>query len=294
MNARTTEAHDNAELRSSAEADAGPDGTAAADVSAVGRVTAALPLDRQIVLVTGGARGLGAAISEAFLNAGASVIVNYRRSEAAAQGLVARYPDRAVALAADIRDPEQVRALVAHGAAHFGRPVTTLVNNALVDFSFNGDARPKADGITADELAVQFAGSVQGPVALIQAVLGGMREAGFGRIVNLGTNLFQHPVVPYHDYTAAKAALLSITRTFAADLGPLGVNVNMVSGGLLRTTDASAATPEAVFDAIAAGTPLRRVTTPAELADAVLFLASPWARGVTGQNLIVDGGLVKG
>lgn len=143
-------------------------------------------------------------------------------------------------------------------------------------------------------MSKQFTGSVLAPVAAIQAVLPNMRKAGFGRIINIGTNLFQHPVVPYHDYTATKAALLSLTRTFADDLGPEGITVNMVSGGLLRTTDASAATPEEVFDFIASGTPLRKVTSPAELADAVLFFASPWARGVTGQNLIVDGGLVKG
>jgi 3-oxoacyl-[acyl-carrier protein] reductase len=118
-------------------------------------------------------------------------------------------------------------------------------------------------------------------------------RTGSGRVINIGTNLFQHPVVPYHDYTAAKAALLSVTRTFAADLGPRGVTVNMVSGGLLRTTDASAATPEAVFDAIAQETPLRSVTTPAQFADAVLFFACPWSRAITGQNLVVDGGLVK-
>ena len=68
----------------------------------------------------------------------------------------------------------------------------------------------------------------------------------------------------------------------------------MVSGGLLKTTDASAATPAEVFDYIAGVTPLRSVTTPAEAADAVMFLASPWARAVTGQNLVVDGGLVFG
>lgn len=121
-----------------------------------------------------------------------------------------------------------------------------------------------------------------------------MQEQGSGRIVNVGTNLFQNPVVPYHDYTAAKAALLSLTRTLAKDLGRHGVTVNMVSGGLLRTTDASAATPEEVFDLIASSTPLGRVTTPEEFADAVLFFASPWARSVTGQNLVVDGGLVMG
>ena len=120
-----------------------------------------------------------------------------------------------------------------------------------------------------------------------------MREVGFGRIVNIGTNLFQNPVVPYHDYTAGKAALLSLTRTLSQDLGPNNITVNMVSGGLLRTTDASSATPEEVFDYIAANTPLRRVTTPAEFADAILFFASPWARAITGQNLVVDGGLVK-
>lgn len=96
-----------------------------------------------------------------------------------------------------------------------------------------------------------------------------------------------------------QAALLSLTRTAANDLGPDGITVNMVSGGLLRSTDASStdassATPEAVFDLIASLTPLRRVTTPAEFADAVLFFLSPWSRAVTGQNLIVDGGLVKG
>ena len=85
-----------------------------------------------------------------------------------------------------------------------------------------------------------------------------------------------------------------MTRTAAKELGPMGVNVNMVSGGLLRTTDASRATPEAVFDIVAAQTPLGRVTTPEDLADAVLFFASPWARAVTGQNLVVDGGLVFG
>lgn len=83
-----------------------------------------------------------------------------------------------------------------------------------------------------------------------------------------------------------------LTRTLAAELGPDGVRVNMVSGGLLRTTDASAATPDTVFDYIAANTPLRRVVTPDEMADAVIFLASPWSRAMTGQNLVIDGGLV--
>ncbi|MGX1750686.1 3-oxoacyl-ACP reductase [Glutamicibacter protophormiae] len=265
-----------------------------AATAAAASTATALPLKEQLVLVTGGARGLGAAISTAFLEAGAQVVVNYRSSSQAAGELAAAFPGQALALQADVREAAELKSLAAVAAEHFGRPITTLVNNALVDFSFNGDARSKADELSAEELTAQFAGSVLAPVAAIQAVLPGMRQADFGRIINIGTNLFQHPVVPYHDYTAAKAALLSLTRTFADDLGPEGINVNMVSGGLLRTTDASAATPEEVFDLIASGTPLRRVTSPAELADAVLFFASPLSRGVTGQNLIVDGGLVKG
>ncbi|GAB3193870.1 3-oxoacyl-ACP reductase [Nesterenkonia suensis] len=254
----------------------------------------ALPLAEQVVVVTGGARGLGAALTAAFLREGARVVVNYHSSQAAASAIAAAHPEQALAVGADIRDADQVRQLISTAAEHFGRPVTTVVNNALVDFAFTGDARPQADAITAEEFEAQFAGSVTGPLNVIQAALPGMREAGQGRVITIGTNLFQHPVVPYHDYTAAKAALLSLTRTFADDLGPDGITVNMVSGGLLRTTDASAATPEEVFDAIAAGTPLRKVTTPEQLADAALFFASPWSRGVTGQNLIVDGGLVKG
>lgn len=247
-----------------------------------------------VVLVTGGARGLGAAISRAFAGQGARVVVNYRRSEAAAQALRREFGERQLLpVQADVTDPAQVAAMFAAARAHFGAPVTVVVNNALVDFVFDGDARPKAGDIAWERFAVQFEGGVRGALNTVQAALSGMREAGFGRVVNIGTNLFQNPVVPYHDYTASKAALLSLTRTLAADLGRDGITVNMVSGGLLRTTDASAATPEAVFDLIAASTPLRRVTTPEEFADAVLFFASPWSRAVTGQNLVVDGGLVK-
>lgn len=252
-----------------------------------------MSLQNQVVLVTGAGRGLGHHIARAFGAEGASVVLDYRSSCAAAEALADELgADRAVALQADVTDRVQVETLVERAAQHFGRPITTVVNNALPDFSFNGDARAKAADIAYGDFGAQFDGIVGGAVNVVQAVLPGMREAGGGSIVNVGTNLFQHPVVPYHDYTAAKAALLSLTRTFAADLGPDGIRVNMVSGGLLRTTDASSATPDEVFDLIAASTPLRKVTTPEDFAAAVLFFASDWSRAVTGQNLVVDGGLV--
>ncbi|TDD10171.1 3-oxoacyl-ACP reductase [Saccharopolyspora terrae] len=252
-----------------------------------------MDFDDQLVVVTGGGRGLGAALVRAFAGQGARVVIDYRRSREQAEALAGELGDQVIAVEADVTDRAQVDALFATARERFGTPVTTVVNNALADFAFNGDARSRADAITWGEFAGQFEGSVRGALHTAQAALPGMRELGAGRIVNVGTNLFQNPVVPYHDYTAAKAALLSLTRTLAADLGPDGITVNMVSGGLLRTTDASAATPEAVFDAIAANTPLRRVVTPEEFADAALFFASPWSRAVTGQNLVVDGGLVN-
>ena len=251
-------------------------------------------LSQQLVIVTGASRGLGAAIARAFLREGAKVVVNYLNSAERAQALAASAPDRAIALQADVRDPAAVAAMFAQASAHFGQPVDTVVNNALPAFQFNGDARPQAGALDWAQMNAQLEGSVRAALNTTQAALPGMRTAGGGRIINVGTNLVQNPVVPYHDYTAAKAALLAFTRTLSHELGADGITVNMVSGGLLRTTDASAATPDAVFDMIAAGTPLREVTTPEQFADAVLFFASPWSRAVTGQNLIVDGGLVKG
>lgn len=250
-------------------------------------------INEHVVLVTGGARGLGLAITHAFLREGARVVVNYLNSAATAAELAKTWPEQVLSVQADVRDAQAVTAMLAQAEAHFGSPVTVVVNNALHAFTFNGDARPHADTLTWDAIQQQMEGSVRAALNTTQAALPGMRKAACGRIVNIGTNLFQNPVVPYHDYTAAKAALLSLTRTLSHDLGPDNITVNMVSGGLLRTTDASSATPEAVFDFIAASTPLRQVTSPTDFADAVLFFASPWSRSVTGQNLIVDGGLVK-
>lgn len=246
----------------------------------------------QIVLITGGARGVGAAAARAFAKQGARVVINWRASGEQAQGLATELGERVIAIQADVTDRTAVEVMVAKAQAHFGAPISTVVNNAL-DYSFNGDARAQMADIPWEDMARQFSTVIHGALNVIQATAPGMSAQKFGRVVNIGTNLFQNPVVPYHDYTAAKGALLSLTRTAAGDLGPSGITVNMVSGGLLRTTDASAATPDAVFDLIAGMTPLRSVTTPQEFADAVLFFASPWSRAVTGQNLVVDGGLVR-
>jgi 3-oxoacyl-[acyl-carrier protein] reductase len=251
------------------------------------------PFAEQVVLITGAARGLGAALAEAFAREGAAVAINWRRSGAQARALAERLGGRTRAFHADVTDGEAVAAMHAAITADLGAP-TTLIHNALADYSFNGDARATLETLDWAAVEAQARVAAGGLVTCARACAPAMAAAGWGRIVTIGTNLLQNPVVPYHDYTAAKGALLALTRTLSRELGPKGITVNMVSGGLLRTTDASRATPEAVFDLIAANTPLGRVTTPAEAADAALFFASPWARGVTGQNLIVDGGLVCG
>lgn len=252
-----------------------------------------MELKDQIVLVTGSSRGLGAAIAKAFGREGARVIVNYFQNEEKAQQVVDSIgKDRAIAIKADVRNQSEIENLFKLAKKHFGENITTVVNNALVNFRFDATNRKTAETITWDEYQVQLEGSVKASLHTVQAAINDMGKREFGRLINIGTNLFQNPVVAYHDYNTSKAALLGFTRNMARELGAKGITVNMVSGGLLEQTDASSATPAEVFSIIRDSTPLQKVTTPEDVADAVLFFASPWSRAVTGQNLVVDGGLV--
>lgn len=251
-----------------------------------------MELNEQVVLVTGASRGLGASIAKAFGREGARVVVNYYQSKEKAKAVADAIGENALAVQADVRDADQVEAMVRRAKEHFGAPVSTIISNALINFRFDPEEREQADAISWDNYNEQLEGSVRATLNVLQAALDDMKAQNFGRVITIGSNLVQNPVVPYHDYTTAKAALLGWVRNMANELGPEGITVNMVSGGLLQTTDASAATSEEVFGLIKATTPLRQVTTPEEVADSVLFFASPWARAVTGQNLIVDGGLV--
>ncbi|MFD1778111.1 3-oxoacyl-ACP reductase [Fredinandcohnia salidurans] len=251
-----------------------------------------MKLQNQVILVTGGARGLGKEIVKAFANEGTKVVINYFQSEDKARSLQEEIGKNAIAIQADVRNREQVKSLFVKAKNYFDQPITTVVNNALINFRFDPIARKNAENISWEDFHAQLEGAIKGALHTTQAALPDMKELGFGRIVTIGTNLFQNPVVAYHDYNTSKAALLGFTRNMAKDLGSYGINVNMISGGLLQTTDASSATSEEVFQLIKESTPLQKVTTPEDVANAVLFFASPWGKGVTGQNLIVDGGLV--
>ncbi|MEM9362292.1 MAG: 3-oxoacyl-ACP reductase [Bacteroidota bacterium] len=245
----------------------------------------------KLVIVSGSSRGLGSAIAQSFVKNGYQVAINYFKSEDKAKDLVAKLGDAAKAFHADISDREQVKSMLVAIEQEFGTLPSILVNNAMTDYSFNGDDRKTAETITWEELSNHLDVTLKGSLNLIQSLVPSMKKNQYGRVINVGTNLVQNPVVPYHDYTIAKAALLGLTRTFAKDLGPMGITVNMISGGLLKVTDASAATPAVVFDAIAQMTPLQKITTVEDFADATLFFASENSRSITGQNLIVDGGL---
>ena len=250
-----------------------------------------LPINKQTVLITGAGRGLGSAISKSFHNEGAKVIINYRKSYEDAKRLSDSLGDNAILIKGDIRIKEEVMQM-REELSDQKIIINTVVHNAINDYKFNGEQRKKINEIDWQDFQNQIETSQRGFLNLLNIFTPDMRKDHFGRFITIGTNLFQNPVVPYHDYTAAKGGLLSLTRTAAIDLGQFNITVNMISGGLLKITDASKCTPEEVFDYVQSITPLRKVTTLDDFSDAVLFFASPWSRAITGQNLIVDGGLV--
>lgn len=245
----------------------------------------------KVVLVTGASRGLGRAIAKNFGEKGYHVIVNYFRSEEKANEVVAEIGNaQAIAIQADVREKAQVEAMVEKAIQQFGK-IDVVVNNALVNFEFNPITQQNAEEVAWENYLEQFEGSIKAALNIVQATLPSMKENQYGRIINIGTNLFQNPVVPYHQYTTGKAALLGFTRNMAKELGAYGITVNMVSGGLLQTTDASKVTTPEVFQLIADSSALQRVTTPEDVAEVVGFLGTEAARAVTGQNVVVDGGL---
>tara|TARA_B100000674_G_scaffold480220_1_gene479545 strand:+ start:2625 stop:3380 length:756 start_codon:yes stop_codon:yes gene_type:complete len=248
-------------------------------------------MNNKLVLISGSGRGLGAGIAKSFANAGYKIAINYSKSFDKAKSLSEEIDCDSHIFKCDVSNDEEVHNMVDEIRDTFGEFPSILINNAMTSYVFNGDDRKTAEDITWNEIQRHLNVTLKGSINLIQALIPDMKKNAFGRIINVGTNLVQNPVVPYHDYIIAKAGLLGLTRSFAKDLGPFGITVNMVSGGLLKITDASAATPDAVFDAIAEMTPLQKVTTVEDFSDAVLFFASHQSRSITGQNLIVDGGL---
>ena len=244
-------------------------------------------LDGRVALVTGGGRGIGAAICRELGSRGASVIVNYRQSEASARAVVEAIRadgGNATALQADVMDEAQVAAMFKRAAAEHGA-IDILVNNA---------------GITRDNVIM-----LMKPADFDAVISANLRSAWLcckaasrlmmrkrrGSIINITSVVGIAGNGGQTNYAASKAGIIGLTKSLAKEVAVRGVRVNAVAPGFVETdmtSDLSDEIRAAAIDAI----PLGRMGAPADIASAVAFLASDDAAYITGQTLVVDGGMV--
>lgn len=234
----------------------------------------------QAYLITGGSAGIGAALVRALLESGQRVVnIDYRLPDNPPQGLIS--------IQADLTDTAQTQAAVAQ--ARQAHAIVGLVNNA-------GATRPgTADTATLDDLDYVVALHLRTAMILVQAVLPDMREAGFGRIVNMSSRAAlgkPDRVV----YSATKAGLVGMTRTLAMELGGDGITVNAIGPGPIATDLFRHSNPEGApqTQRIINSIVVKRLGTPEDVARAAMFFLSPDNGFVTGQMLYVCGGTTLG
>jgi 3-oxoacyl-[acyl-carrier protein] reductase len=238
-------------------------------------------LEGKVALVTGGARGIGAAVSRELAAAGARVALNYRSGTEAAEAVAAGIGG--VAIQADVADPQQVAALVERVEGELG-PIDVLVANA---------------GITRDTLIVRMSDeewsdvietNLRGVFNCCRAVSRGMMKRRAGSIVTLTSVVGLHGNAGQTNYAASKAGIIGFTKSLAKELGVRGVRVNAVAPGYIDT-ELTNVLPEELRLVILQNTALGRLGEPGDVAGCVRFLCSEEARFVTGAVLQVDGGL---
>lgn len=240
-----------------------------------------------VALVTGAARGLGAVIAERLAGDGWAVAVNdlptmLSAAEEVAAGITAR-GGKAVAVGADVTDEGQVHALVERVSESLG-PVGVLVVNAT-------GPQPviRLEALTWQDHLGHLELFVKSPTLLTQAVLPGMKVAGRGRIIQIGSEMAETALAGWSHYVAAKSAQLGLTRCWARELGPFNITVNLVAPGWMPVERHADATAEELADYVA-DVPLGRIGSPNDVAATVAFLASDDAAFLTGQCMPVNGG----
>jgi 3-oxoacyl-[acyl-carrier protein] reductase len=241
-------------------------------------------------LVTGASRGLGAAISAALARDGIAVGLNYRRGQAAAEALRERIVaggGRAELFPADVTDEAGVQDLYDRVLAAFGA-LDILVCNAT---------GPQPDLLVEDvtwpDVLDQLAFFVKSPLLLARAAIGGMKRRRYGRIITVGSDVVALGPPASSAYTVAKSAQLGLTRCWARELGPYGITVNLVAPGWIPT-ERHEDIPAEVRREYADRLPLGHLGVPADIGEAVAFLASERAAFITGQTLTVNGGATFG
>ncbi|MBX6382943.1 MAG: SDR family oxidoreductase [Microbispora sp.] len=233
-------------------------------------------------LVTGASRGLGAVIAERLAADGWHVAVNYAHDTAGASAVVDRITaagGSAVLARFDVTDEESVR----EGVAAIGH-VDVVVNNAT-----GPQPLMPVEKQTWEDHLGQLRFFVKAPLLILQAVLPGMREAGSGRIINVGSEVTDLGNPEFGHYVAAKAAMHGLTRSWARELGQYGITVNTVEPGWIPV-ERHADVPPEDYAGYLRDVPLGHMGVPMDVAETVAFLASPGARFITGQRLAVNGG----
>ncbi len=234
-------------------------------------------LEGRTALVTGASKGIGRAIAQELSRAGATVVLGYRSGKEEAEALASELGARAVQ--ADVSDPHEAKRLVEEAG-----DVHVLVNNAGVT----------RDGLLArmpdDDWRTVLETNLSSVFYTCRAVARGMMKRRSGAIVNVSSVVGVHGNPGQTNYSASKAGIIGFTKALARELGNRGVRANVVAPGYVSTrlTDVL---PDELKDAMVANTPLGRIGSPEDVAGAVRFLSSDEAGFITGEVLLVDGGL---
>jgi 3-oxoacyl-[acyl-carrier protein] reductase len=243
-------------------------------------------LSNKTALVTGASRGLGAAIALSLARRGAKVAVNTfgspERAEAVAQEIRST-GGQAIVVRADVRDEAQVKQMVEEVQSRLGL-IDILVLNATGPQPF-----VKIEDLTWRKCLDQLEFFVKSPMLLVQAVVGQMKKRRYGRIINIGSEVFENGVPEFSNYVSAKGAQLGLTRSWANELAPWQITVNLIAPGWIPT-ERHKDDPQEAKEQYAAAVPMKRMGVPDDIAEAVAFLASDGANFITGQRISVNGG----